>query len=423
VIVLILWCWQPSLVMAQSLQQVQHIVFIIKENHTYDNYFGQFPGGNGAITGVLRGKTIPLKHAGPLFKDICHSRRCAWQAYDFGKMDKFVFGDAAGLPSYQQYAQSDIPGYWQLASEYVLADNFYSSVLGPSFPNHLMTVGAFTDAADNPDGLPLPNSSDEGWGCDTSGEQVAVVQWGFLQFVPPCFNVQTLPDELDAAGVSWKYYAPQDGDIGYIWSALDAIAHIRSGPDWKKVVPYQQLANDAADGNLPAVSWLIAPYEYSEHPPESVSAGMNWTLQELQALTSSPAWSSTVVFITWDDFGGWYDHVPPPEIDGRGFGFRVPLIIVSPFAKQGFILHDQADFVSVVKFIEERFGLPALGNRDATASDLSGAFNFETDDSAASSSSLTNRAAALNGDSNRSLHSSPLEKNHASAASILPLSD
>jgi phospholipase C len=259
-----------------------------QENHTYDNYFGQFPGGNGVTTGVSRGKKLPLTHAADSTPDLCHLRKCAWQAYDYGAMDDFALGGGHGLPSYQQYDQSDIAGYWQLASEYVLADNFFSSVLGPSFPNHLMTVGAFADAADNPDGQPLPKSSDDGWGCDTSGEQVAVVQWGFLQFVAPCFNVQTLPDELDAAGISWKYYAPQDGDLGYIWSALDAISHIRYGADWKKVVPYQQFAIDAAAGNLPAVSWLIAPYEYSEHPPESVSAGMNWTLQELQAVTSSP---------------------------------------------------------------------------------------------------------------------------------------
>jgi phospholipase C len=264
-----------------------------------------------------------------------------------------------------------------MASEYVLADNFYSSVLGSSFPNHLLSVGAFTDTADNPDGgAALGPSSGEGWGCDATKEKVASVQWGFLRSAAPCFDVKTLPDELDAAGVSWKYYAPPDGDVGYIWSALDAISHIRFGPDWKNVVPVDQFAADAAAGNLPAVSWLIAPYEYSEQAPNSVRAGMNWTLQQLQALTSGPGWPGTVVFITWDDYGGWYDHVAPPSIDGRGLGFRVPLIIVSPFAKQGYILHDQVDLVSIVKFIEERFGLAPLASRDAAASDLSNAFNF-----------------------------------------------
>ncbi|MGA2412483.1 MAG: alkaline phosphatase family protein [Candidatus Binataceae bacterium] len=374
-IFLLAW-WPPSPLWAQGIQQVQHIVFIIKESHAYDNYFGQFPGGNGTTTGLLRGKKVPLAHAADSTPGLCDLRNCAWQAYDFGAMDKFAFGGGHGLPSYEQYDQSDISGYWQLAGEYVLADNFFSSVLGPSFPNHLMTVGAFTDAADNPDHQLLPRAAGDGWGCDAPRDRVAWVQWGFLTLVAPCFNIETLPDELDAASISWKYYAPQNSDVGYIWSALDAISHIRFGADWNKVVPYQQFTSDAAAGNLPAVSWLIAPYEYSEQPPNSVRAGMQWTLQELQAVTSGPNWASTVVFITWDDFGGWYDHVAPPEIDSVGLGFRVPLLVVSPFAKQGYILHDQADFVSVVKFIEERYGLAPIGNRDASASDLANAFNF-----------------------------------------------
>ena len=362
--------------LAQGIQQVQHIIFIVKENHTYDNYFGQFPGGNGVTEGLYRGRTIHLAHAPDAQPDICHSQACAWQAYDHGRMDNFAFGNATGLPSYQQYDQDDLAGYWNLASEYVLADNFFSSTLGPSFPNHLLTVGAFTGAADNPNNLPNP-SSGEGWGCDAGfTEEVDIIEFGFRFSAEPCFDVKTLPDELDAAGVSWKYYAPSSETAGYQWSALDAIGHIRNGSDWRKVVPYQQFVKDVASGNLPAVSWLIAPYQFSEHPPYSVRAGMQWTLQQLQALIGSSYWPSTVVFITWDDFGGWYDHVPPPEIDSVGLGFRVPLLVVSPFAKPGYILHDQADFVSVVKFIEERFGLPPLTTRDANVSDLANAFNF-----------------------------------------------
>jgi phospholipase C len=367
----------PGWSFAQGIKQVQHIVFIVKENHTYDNYFGQFPGGNGVTEGLYRGRTIHLSHAADSVPDICHSQGCAWQAYDGGRMDKFAFGNATNLPSYQQYNQHDISGYWDLASQYVLADNFFSSALGPSFPNHLLTVGAFTGAADNPNNLPAP-SSGQGWGCDVSGilELVETLEFGFRELAAPCFDVRTLPDELDAAGISWKYYAPPSDIAGYQWSALDAIYHIRYGADWQKVVSFQQFAKDAAAGNLPAVSWLIAPYQFSEHPPYSVHGGMQWTLQQLQALTSGPDWASTVVFITWDDFGGWYDHVPPPEVDAVGLGFRVPLLVVSPFAKQGYILHDQSDFVSVVKFIEERFGLAPLTSRDANASDLTNAFNF-----------------------------------------------
>ncbi len=362
----------PTTAHAQGLQDVQHVVFIIKENHTYDNYFGQFPGGNGATTGYYRSKTIPLAHAADSVPDICHSRACAWRAFDNGAMDNFYFGSRRLAP-YSQYTQSDIPLYWGLASQFVLADNFFTTVMGPSFPNHLISVGAYTGAAHNPNNLAL---SGDGWGCDTKGQQVLTIKWGWHTFAPPCFDVTTLPDELSAASVSWNYYSPPVGDIGYQWSALDAINHIRYGKLWAQVVSSTRFATDATNGNLPAVSWLIAPLAYSEHPPSSVRAGMQWTYDQVQAVMNGPDWASTVIFITWDDFGGWYDHVAPPPADAAGLGFRVPLIIVSPFAKPGFILHDQADFVSVVRFIEERFGLAPLGPRDSSASDLMNAFNF-----------------------------------------------
>jgi phospholipase C len=364
----------PAVARAQGIHKIQHVVFIVKENHTYDNYFGQFPGGNGTRTGSIHGKPIALTHAPDSAQDLCHSRRCAWASYDSGAMDKFETG-GRGLASYAQYTQADIPLYWQLASQYVLADNFFTSALGPSFPNHLITIGAFTGVAENPNGVPLGNA-DDGWGCDSFGETVLTLHWGFPVFVAPCFDPPTLADELKAAGFSWKYYAPPAGDIGYLWSTFDAIRHIRDSREWNNVVPSGRFAADAEAGTLPAVSWLIAPFDFSEHPAASVKAGMNWTYSQVQAVMNGPDWPSAAIFITWDDFGGWYDHVPPPNVDDVGLGFRVPLIIVSPLAKPGFILHDQADFVSVVRFIEEDFGLAPLGPRDAAVSDLTNAFNF-----------------------------------------------
>jgi phospholipase C len=156
----LLFFFGPALAQAQGIHKIQHVVFIVKENHTYDNYFGQFPGGNGTTTGSIHGKPIALAHAPDSAHDLCHTRRCAWTAYDLGAMDKFETG-RRGLASYAQYTQSDIPLYWQLASQYVLADNFFTSALGPSFPNHLITIGAFTGAADNPNGAALGNA-DEG---------------------------------------------------------------------------------------------------------------------------------------------------------------------------------------------------------------------------------------------------------------------
>jgi phospholipase C len=191
-----------------------------------------------------------------------------------------------------------------------------------------------------------------------------------------CFNFQTLADELDARGYSWRYYAPPASTGGYIWSTFDAIKHIRYGPDWKYVVPAAQFMTDAASGNLPTVSWIVTPARVSEHAPASVCVGENWTVQMLNSLMRGPDWSSTAIFLTWDDFGGFYDHVAPQQIDGYGLGFRVPLLVISPYARKGFIDHTQYEFSSMLRFAEDELGLPTLTNRDKAANDMMGAFNF-----------------------------------------------
>ncbi|HEY0753205.1 MAG TPA: alkaline phosphatase family protein [Ktedonobacteraceae bacterium] len=191
-----------------------------------------------------------------------------------------------------------------------------------------------------------------------------------------CFNFQTLADELDAQHYSWRYYAPPAGESGYIWSSFDAIKHIRYGPDWKFVVPTAQFMTDAASGNLPTVSWIVTPAEYSEHYPASVCVGENWTVSMLNSLMKGPDWSSTAVFLTWDDFGGFYDHVAPQQIDNYGLGFRVPLLVISPYARKNYIDHTQYEFSSFLHFAEDVLHLPIMTNRDKAANAMMGAFDF-----------------------------------------------
>jgi phospholipase C len=258
----------------------------------------------------------------------------------------------------------------------------FSSLMGPSFPNHLYTIAAQSGGAvDNPrtdKNVGTLNNSSKGWGCDVSNQQVKIQNSdGSSRLQDACFNFQTLADELDAKDYSWRYYAPPSGYKGYIWSTFDAIKHIRYGPDWKNVVPTEQFMTDATGGNLPTVSWIATPGQYSEHAPASVCVGENWTVQMLNALMEGPDWSSTAVFLTWDDFGGFYDHVAPQQIDGYGLGFRVPLLIISPYAKQGYIDHTQYEFSSMLRFAEDELGLPTLTNRDKAANDMLGAFNFK----------------------------------------------
>lgn len=366
---------------------IQHIVFIVKENHTFDSYFGTFPGANGATSATIStGQVVSLGHLpDPPPHDISHDWNSAILAIDGGRMDKFdlikncnVNGDFLCLTQFQQ---ADIPNYWAYASNFVLADNMFSSLQGPSFPNHLYTVAAQSGNAINNPHSQLKQPADQSkWGCDAdSTSTVAVLDPATRNItkVFPCFDFQTLADSLTAAGISWKYYAPSEGETGYIWSAFDAVNHIRNGTAWStNVVPDTQFAIDAQNGNLPAVTWLVTKGIQSDHPISGVCIGENWTVQQLTAVMQGPDWSSTAVFLTWDDFGGFYDHVAPPVSDAFGLGPRVPLIIISPYAKKGFISHTRYEFSSFLKLAEERFALQPLGPRDAAANDMLDSFDF-----------------------------------------------
>jgi phospholipase C len=372
----------------KGMDKIKHIVFLVKENRTFDNYFGTYPGANGATSGKLStGAVIPLRHAPDMTPyDIDHSYQAAVEAIDGGAMDKFDLikgGNVKGdLLAYTQYNEGDIPNYFAYARNFVLADEFFSSLQGPSFPNHLYTVGAQSGGAINNPHTPraITNPNHPRWGCDavaTSRVQT-MDDDGDLGSVYPCFDFDTLADRLEDEGLSWKYYAPGQDKSGYIWSALDAIKHIRLTSLWTQhVVPTEQFVKGAQNGELPAVSWLVMSAGLSEHPPASVCIGENWTVEQLNALMRGPEWGSTVVFLTWDDFGGFYDHVAPPVVDNFGFGPRVPMLIISPWVKRGYITHTTLEFSSVLKFIEERFDLDPLTERDEDANDLIDSFDFE----------------------------------------------
>jgi len=363
---------------AADMSVIQHIVFIIKENRTYDNYFGTFPGGDGATQGTIStGQVIPLRHLPDTTpRDIDHSFAAANTGIDGGKMDKFDLIHGANVNgdylAYTQFVESDIPNYFTYARNFVLGDRMFSSLTGPSFPNHLYTVGAQSAGAIN-------NPAGGNWGCDAvAGTRVQVMDSsGKISTQFPCFDFKTLTDSLDTSGLTWKYYAPAEGQPGYIWSILNAVQHIRNTQLWTtNVVPESQFVTDALNGNLPSVCWIVSG-PTSEHPPDSSCVGENWTVQQINAIMQGANWNSSAIFLTWDDFGGFYDHVPPPKVDSFGFGPRVPLLIISPFAKQGFVSHTQYEFSSLLKFAERRFNLPPLTSRDTEANDMTDAFDFD----------------------------------------------
>lgn len=353
-----------------KLDKVQHIIFMIKENHTFDNYFGTFSGADGATTGTTAGgqstplRTMPDSYSSPT---LCNSWSCALQAMDNGKMDQFP------LASYVQTTQQGIPSYFAYAQTFALADRMFTSVHGPSFPNHLYTVAAQSGGA-----IDDPVNAGGKWGCDAP--PTATVQVlnpdGSITNQFPCFDFPTLPDRLEDAGITWKYYAPSQGE-GCPDCPLDAIKHIRETSLWAAhVVPQTQFIADTQNGQSPAVSWVEFPFDQSEHPPTSICQGENATVQLVNAVMGSSEWNSSVIFITWDDFGGFYDHVPPPQVDAFGLGPRVPLLVISPYAKAGYLSHAQHEFSSILKFIETRYALQPLTPRDQAADTMMDSFDF-----------------------------------------------
>lgn len=373
---------------ASAATPIQHIVFIIKENRSFDNYFGLFPGANGTTTGKIKVngvvKTIPLNKLTDKITNYSHQWQVAHNAYDNGAMDNFNNAEpGCGSSPYPCYAEADqslIPNYWQLAQQFVLNDNSYSSLMGPSFPNHMFTVAGGSGSDVSHSAINNPSNSSGVWGCDSpSGANVQLFNGSKVY---PCFQVNTLADEMSNSGISWKYYGPQQNESGYIWNALDAFSQDRNGAAWKNDVSWQQFNTDVANNQLPQFSWLVAPTAQSEHPSASSCEGENWTIDKINTIMQSPAWSSTVIVVTWDDYGGFYDHVAPQNIDQLGFGFRVPYIVISPYAyatdnlSNPHISHVSLEPSSVIKFAEQNFNLPSLGKRDVTAGDLMTQLDF-----------------------------------------------
>ncbi len=289
--------------------------------------------------------------------------------------------------AWAQYQESDIPNYWAYAKTFTLADHFFANVLGPSFPGHTFVLAAQAGWAT---GNPPTNLTHPYWGCDeTMTDTVPILQGGTCTAanVFPCFKIPSIPDVLPS-GITWKFYGTNFYVLPEIWTMFDAIDSIRNGAGWSNVVNATQFTTDLQNGTLPNVSWLVDQDLDDEHPNVgSVCAGENWTVGYVNQLMQSPYWQHTAILFTMDDFGGWYDHVAPPRQYGcdsghpYGLGFRLPLIVISPYAKPGFILKDVAEQASIPKFIETIFGARSLSSidpaaQDGQANDLLGAFDF-----------------------------------------------
>ncbi|HEV2378441.1 MAG TPA: alkaline phosphatase family protein [Terriglobia bacterium] len=368
---------QPAAKPVDFNSAIQHIVFIIKENRSFNEMFGALEGtASGPIS---TGQVLPLGVTPDVMsRDIGHTWSDTIAAVDNGKMDGFdliSYGGACSMNGdylcMTQQSQANVPNYIQYAGAFSLADEMFSSIRASSFPNHLFTIAAQGGGA-----VSSPGDGTT-WGCDANpGTTVTMIDGnGNLSFQFPCFDFDTLGDLLEGAGItSWKYYAPNRSPF----NVYDAINHIRNSSLWTtNMASAKQFAIDAAANQLPSVSWVIAPNNEDDHPPQSVCAGENWVVNQVNAVMQNQSgWNSTAIFVTWDDFGGFYDSGPPATLDQYGLGPRVPLVIISPWAKPGYVSHTQYEFSSFLKIVEERYNLPPLTYRDAEANDMLDSFDF-----------------------------------------------
>ncbi|MGA2760491.1 MAG: alkaline phosphatase family protein, partial [Candidatus Cybelea sp.] len=384
---------------------IKHIIIIIQENRSFDNLFSTFPNANGTTQGLMKtpsgDQPVTLKEVdldAPC--DYTHSYHGFLKAYDGGKMDGFNLEGGSGhcvnktTGMYQYVNAEQIAPYWDMAMQYVLADDMFQTQGSGSFTAHqdLIAGSTILDQAETKSLVDIPTHLP--WGCDSpAGTRTSVLRFlgsGLFKYKAhtgpfPCLNYETMRDLLDAQSVSWRYYSPPvEGGSGSEWNAFDAIKAVRDGPEWGVNVTNSdtQIFTDITDGQLPSLSWVIPDGADSDHPSQKGGDnGPSWVASVVNAVGQSSYWSSSAIVVVWDDWGGFYDHVPPPFQDSwGGLGFRVPMIVISPYALGGgsvnYVSHTQYEFGSILKFIEGTFGLGSLDTTDERATSMVDCFDF-----------------------------------------------
>lgn len=389
--------------------KIGHIVIIVQENRTPDNLF-QDPVLIGRGADIVQsgmnshGQTIALT---PVLLtsgfDLDHDHGSFYLMWDNGKMDGADRIPVACLkgttcppnPQYTYVQPAEVQPYFQLAEQYTFGDRMFQTQQGPSFPAHQFLISGTSAPTATSTSFAAGNPNVGPAGCiGPPTEMVVMVDSSGRLSSPqyPCFEHQTVTDLLNAAKVNWKYYAPSAGSI---WTGPDAIQHMCqpqtvggtltcTGSDWNNVIiPSQQVLTDIANHQLAQVNWVIPTGQESDHPTQNDGSGPSWVASVVNAVGNSLYWSDTAIFITWDDWGGFFDHVAPKVISDQGswgsgfvYGFRVPLIVVSPYAKAAYISHATHDFGSILKFIEQTYNLKSLNYADALADDFSDCFDF-----------------------------------------------
>ncbi|MBV8066878.1 MAG: hypothetical protein JO113_02795 [Candidatus Eremiobacteraeota bacterium] len=378
-----------------------HIVVIVQENRTFNNLFAGFPGATTTMTGTMivgRGKNakqepVALKATNLNDQvDLNHLHAAFLRAYDDGQMDAFnqvkfvgtAFREDKG--PYQYVKRDQIKPYWELAAKYALADEMFQTQGSASFTAHQDLVRGGTAINSRASLIDLPTGVPP-WGCDAASYTQTDLITTSLRYEPgkgpfPCLSYATLQNLLDAHSVSWKYYTPSEktDEAGSLWNAFLAISSVyHHRKEWKAHIssPNTSIFSDISQNALPAMSWVIPDGADSDHPAFGSDTGPSWVAQIVNAIGQSPYWSSTAIVIVWDDWGGFYDPVKPPKLDNQGGpGFRVPMIVVSPFVPENEISHTFYEFGSIVRFIEDNWQLGRLNTTDETSASIANIFDF-----------------------------------------------
>jgi phospholipase C len=406
---------------------IKHVVIIFQENRSVDNLFQDSVliqrGADIVSQGVnSKGEVIPLamqdlgtvgpnpstyniQHQHTSFVKQCDmvNGQCKMDGADLVSIQCIVTTVPCppANPQFVYVDPNDVKPYFEMANRWSFSDRMFQTNQGPSFPAHLFILAGTSEPdptsnlliAENPQ---LNGKVDKSTGCLALPTRTvnAIDPLGAMTPIYPCIEVPTLSDLLDNAGYSWRYYT---GTQASIWTAPAAIRHMCQpgplgeaclGPDYTDPNPkvvisqshFPQIVQDISNNNLADVSWVTpSGSDMSDHPGDNAGCGPAWVASIVNAVGNSAYWNSTAIIITWDDWGGFYDHVPPPILNSYEYGFRVPMIVISPYTRPGHVSHIQHNFGSILRFVERNLNLPSLGQADAHSDDLRDIFNYAHD--------------------------------------------
>ena len=347
-----------------SPSSIKNVIVVLMQNGSFDHFFGTFPGVDGITpTGFSQidntGKPVsPFLLTTVTPPDLPHSRQNFLDQFDNGAMDGFAKVGGATVMGHYDNTIPGVDRLWALATQFAINDRFFTSVMGDAPTNQLMMVAA-----------------------DDNG-----TPFSLQPIFPPCntdlkvdsaYTFQNVGDQLSAKGVTWAWFNENLNDCGVYIPQQNPFQYFTSTHAAPNLRDFTEFTAALANGSLPAVSFVQPNPPHSTHPGSgSVTIGLNFLADLVEKVQASPVWNNAAIIVIWDSAGGWFDHVAPPQLDTQGLGFRVPLLVISPFAKKGFVSHVMMDDVSILRFIQEMNGLSPLNPRNSTSADLNDMFNF-----------------------------------------------